>query len=106
MNDKDIDYSEIHEYLRLNGLRILRIGNRDRLSIARHTKGGRPKLVIYGRVVYDSRRDTGARHPEKPLVNHIIDRVKAAAVSAQPFDRMRRIKSDYEDEWRENYGKE
>lgn len=73
----DMDYPRLNYLMRENGMKILREGNEDKFVIAMDAQG-RPRLNIYGHLVYESHRDHGARD-SNPFYNFIIDLLKDRA---------------------------
>ena len=74
----EIDYTEIEQAMRKNGLAVLRKGNRNKLELKMGKDGTRKKLVIYGTLLYSPRRDKNYQSDDQ-FVRHIVRVMKEQA---------------------------
>lgn len=80
-DERKVDYAEIEQALRKNGLAVLRKGNRNKLEVGRDGK----TLVVYGTLLYSPERDKGYKSEDK-LVNHIVAVIKARALKNEEIE--------------------
>lgn len=77
----EVDYVEIEQALRKNGLAVLRKGNRNKLEIGKDGK----TLVVYGTLLYSPSRDK-EYVSDNNMVNHIVKVIKARAKKNQEIE--------------------
>ena len=100
----EFPYALIKQALKENGIVIFKNDNREKLDFGIHRTTGKPALSIYGRAVYDSKKDKGTQ-TGIPFIDKVVRAVKTAIVTGKHDGRiMRRDEdSDYEQEWRDQH---